>query len=213
MPVANCNMTKTETSLTCLCPTEERPLLPRWAEREKGATQAKSAIDINGFGFSLEPHDSETQQNGTSERLLLGSSSKDETRAYVVGQRTPTINGSTGRRTENAFLSWPGRVRRLIFSVLLELVAPSKVEGERRIIRHWPRFATNLIQPIARGLSSVLTDRVCFFSHCGTITIVWQAQDDLLNPERRAALSAGWACLEWSGTSGTAAHPGRGKVF
>ncbi|KAH9081508.1 hypothetical protein EDB83DRAFT_551127 [Lactarius deliciosus] len=60
---------------------------------------------------------------------------------------------------------------------------------------------------------NLLTDRVCFFSHCGTITIVWQAQGDLLNPERRAALSAGWACLEWSGTSRTAAHPGRGKVF
>ncbi|KAI9444662.1 hypothetical protein H4582DRAFT_2052934 [Lactarius indigo] len=48
-------------------------------------------------------------------------------------------------------------------------------------------------------------------SRCGTITTVWQAQVDLLNPERRAALSAGWACLEWSGTSGTATHPGRGS--
>ncbi|KAH9044322.1 hypothetical protein EDB85DRAFT_445516 [Lactarius pseudohatsudake] len=100
-------------------------------------------------------------------------------------------------RTRLGHMIWPGRVRRLILSFLLDLVAPS-VEREGRIIRHWPRFATNLVQAIARGLSSVLIDRT---------------QDDLPNPERRAALSAGWACLEWSGTSGTAAHPGRGKVF
>ncbi|KAH9031870.1 hypothetical protein EDB84DRAFT_1676683 [Lactarius hengduanensis] len=149
---------------------------PRWVTTANRGERLKVLSTSTGFGFVSEPHDSETQQNGTSERLLskhLGLSSKDETRTYVV--------------------------------------APSKVEGEGRIIRHWPRFATNLVQAIARGLSSVLTDRVCFFSHCGTTTTVWQTQDDLLNPERRAALSAGWACLEWSGTSGTAAQPGRGR--
>ena len=136
-----------------------------------------------------------------------------------MGQRKPTISGSTDRRTENVFLSLLGHTNAHGVSFplfLLELVsvppslpsgdhqkcvhptAPSKIEGERANNSPLAGICLHILSKRPPAGLLQCTHHAQFFQslqhdHCGR-----PAQPvDLLIPERCAALSADGPA--WSG--------------